>query len=79
MNVERLSIEKAGHRKCQSELESAQEKYESQQSAINALTLKAQLLEASHRKLAQGVLSMAQSCEKLRATADREFQSVSST
>ena len=79
MNVKHLSVEKIDHQKCQSELDSVREKYESQQDAINALRLKAQSLEESNRQLAQGVLSMAQSFEKLRAMADREFRSISTT
>lgn len=79
MNAERLSIEKASHRKCQSELESVRGMYESQRDTINALKLKAQSLEESKRQLAHGVLSMALSFEKLRATADRELGSASTT
>ena len=79
MNVKHLAVEKTGHRKCQSELESVRGTYESQRHTINDLKLKAQSLEESKRQLAHGVLTMALSSEKLRATADRELGSASTT
>ena len=79
MNAKHLAVEKTGHQKCQSELESVWENYKSQQDTINALTLEAQALEELNRQLAQGVWSMAPTFEKLRATADRELESASTT